>query len=83
MKNVITVADAIVKVVDMPFGKRPFSIHMDPAQDGAEVVNAVADHIRAELVRRIGVGDLLPPKVKQQQPRASSSPAPHVESDVL
>ena len=35
------VADAIVKVVDMPFGKRPFRVHIDPAQDdGSEIVNS-------------------------------------------
>ena len=53
--DVAAVADAIVKVVDMPFGKRPFRIHIDPAQDGCEVVNTVADHIRAEFMRRIGL----------------------------
>jgi NAD(P)-dependent dehydrogenase (short-subunit alcohol dehydrogenase family) len=31
--DVTSVADAIVKVIDMPFGKRPFRIHIDPAQD--------------------------------------------------
>src|SRR5919199_1098991 len=61
--DVAAVADAIVKVVDMPFGKRPFRIHIDPAQDGCEVVNAVADHIRAEFLRRIGLDDLLTPRV--------------------
>ena len=61
--DVAAVADAIVKVVNMPFGKRPFRVHIDPAQDGCEVVNAVADHIRAEFLRRIGLGDLLAPKV--------------------
>src|SRR5712675_1763897 len=30
------VADAIVKVVNTPFGKRPFRVHIDPKQDGAE-----------------------------------------------
>jgi hypothetical protein len=25
--------------VDMPFGKRPFRVHIDPSLDGAEVVN--------------------------------------------
>ena len=59
--DVAAVAEAIVKVVDMPFGKRPFRIHIDPAQDGCEVVNAVADRIRAEFLRRIGLGDLLAP----------------------
>lgn len=61
--DVAAVADAIVKVVDMPFGKRPFRTHVDPAQDGCEVVNAVADRIRAEFLRRIGLGDLLSPRV--------------------
>ena len=27
-----SVADAIVKVVDMPFGQRPFRVHIDPTQ---------------------------------------------------
>jgi hypothetical protein len=64
--RVTSVADAIVKVIDMPFGKRPFRIHIDPAQDGCEVVNAVADRIRAEFLRRIGLGDLLVPRVNNQ-----------------
>jgi NAD(P)-dependent dehydrogenase (short-subunit alcohol dehydrogenase family) len=61
--DIAAVADAIVKVVDMPFRKRPFRIHIDPAQDGCEVVNAVADHIRTEFLHRIGLGDLLTPRV--------------------
>jgi NAD(P)-dependent dehydrogenase (short-subunit alcohol dehydrogenase family) len=61
------VADAIVKVVDAPFGKRPFRVHIDPTQDGAEVVNAVSDRVRAELLRRIGLGDLLIPRVLASQ----------------
>ena len=61
--NVATVADAIVTVVDMPFGKRPFRVHIDPAQDGSEIVNVVADRIRAQFLRRIGLGDLLAPLV--------------------
>ena len=35
------VADAIVKIVDTPFGKRPFRVHVDPTEDGAEVTNMV------------------------------------------
>src|SRR5258707_6502513 len=60
--DVSAVAEAIVKVVDTPFGKRPFRVHVDPTQDGAEVVNAVSDRVRAELLRRIGLGDLLTPR---------------------
>ena len=59
--NVNEVAEAIVKVVDAPFGKRPFRVHIDPTQDGAEVVNMVSDRVRAEMLRRIGLADLLTP----------------------
>ena len=58
-----TVAEAIVRVVGMPFGKRPFRTHLDPSQDGAEIVNGVADRVRAEMFRRIGIEDLLSPKI--------------------
>jgi NAD(P)-dependent dehydrogenase (short-subunit alcohol dehydrogenase family) len=60
--NVEGVADAIVKVVDAPFGRRPFRVHYDPTQDGAEVVNMVSDRVRAELLRRIGLTDVLTPR---------------------
>jgi len=55
------VGEAIVKLVDTPFGKRPFRVHIDPTQDGAEVVNMVCDRVRAELLRRIGLADVLTP----------------------
>ena len=60
--DVSAVADAIVKVVNTPFGKRPLRVHYDPTQDGAEVVNMVSDRVRAELLRRIGLGDVLTPR---------------------
>src|SRR6267142_285135 len=60
--DVSAVAYAIVKVVDAPFGKRPFRVHYDPTQDGAEVVNMVLDRVRAELLRRIGLTDVLTPR---------------------
>lgn len=60
--DVGAVAEAIVRVVDIPFGKRPFRTHVDPSQDGAEVVNGVADRVRAEMYRRIGLADLLSPR---------------------
>jgi NAD(P)-dependent dehydrogenase (short-subunit alcohol dehydrogenase family) len=59
--DVADVAKAIVQVVDMPFGKRPFRVHIDPAQDGAEIVNGMADRVRAEMYRNIGLSDLLTP----------------------
>jgi NAD(P)-dependent dehydrogenase (short-subunit alcohol dehydrogenase family) len=60
--DVSAVADAIVQVVDTPFGKRPFRVHIDPSQDGCEIVNGVADRVRAEMFRRIGLEDLLHPR---------------------
>jgi hypothetical protein len=69
--DVSAVADAIVKVVDTRFGKRPFRVHIDPTQDGAEVVNAVLDRVRAELLRRIGLGDLLIPRDLASQSRSA------------
>ncbi len=57
------VAKAIVSVVDTPFGKRPFRVHIDPSHDGAEIVNAMADRVRAEMFRRIGLEDQLSPRI--------------------
>jgi hypothetical protein len=61
--DVGAVADTILKVIDMPFGKRTFGVHIGPAHDGCEVVNAVADRIRAEFLSRLGLGDLLASQV--------------------
>jgi NAD(P)-dependent dehydrogenase (short-subunit alcohol dehydrogenase family) len=57
------VAREIARVVDLPFGKRPFRVHVDPSQDGAEIVNAVADRMRREMYRNIGLADLLSPRI--------------------
>jgi NAD(P)-dependent dehydrogenase (short-subunit alcohol dehydrogenase family) len=55
------VADAIVKVVDAPFGKRPFRVHIDPTQDGADMAFAVMDRVRTEMLHRVGLSELLTP----------------------
>src|SRR3569833_80652 len=57
-----TVADAIVKVVGTEFGKRPFRVHNDPSQDGADVAFGVIDRMRTEMLHRVGFSDLLQPK---------------------
>ena len=57
-----SVAEAIVRVVDTPFGKRPFRVHIDPTQDGAEVAFAVIDRVRNEMLHRVGFSDILHPK---------------------
>jgi NAD(P)-dependent dehydrogenase (short-subunit alcohol dehydrogenase family) len=56
------VADAIVEVVDTPFGKRPFRVHIDPTQDGADVAFGVIDRVRNEMLHRVGFSDLLHPR---------------------
>ncbi|MBI7467825.1 SDR family oxidoreductase [Pseudomonas aeruginosa] len=58
-----TVAVAITDIVDAPFGKRPYRVYVDPAQDGAEEVFRVGDRIRREMFRNIGLADLLKPRI--------------------
>lgn len=53
------VARQIVRVVDMPKGKRPFRIYVDPSDDGAEDVFRVGDRVRQWFYQRIGYSDLL------------------------
>jgi NAD(P)-dependent dehydrogenase (short-subunit alcohol dehydrogenase family) len=70
--DVSAVAEAIVEVVDTPFGKRPFRVHVDPAQDGAEVVNMVLDRVRSEMLRRIGLADVLTPRALTSQSQSAA-----------
>ncbi|MBC9876835.1 SDR family oxidoreductase [Bradyrhizobium sp. INPA01-394B] len=57
------VAHTIADVVDMPFGQRPLRVHFGPDDDGAAAVDAVAESVRAELLRRIGLEDILKPTI--------------------
>jgi NAD(P)-dependent dehydrogenase (short-subunit alcohol dehydrogenase family) len=59
--DVAGVADAIVEIVDTPFGKRPFRVHYDPTEDGADVGFTVLDRLRTEMLHRVGFSDLLKP----------------------
>lgn len=59
--DVAQVADAVVEVVDMAHGTRPFRVHVDPADDGSEEVSKVADRIRERFLSRIGLEDVLHP----------------------
>ncbi|MBB5791846.1 SDR family oxidoreductase [Jiangella mangrovi] len=61
--DVAEVARAIVDVVGTEKGRRPFRVHIDPSDDGSVAVNAVADRIRADFLLRIGLADLLHPRV--------------------
>jgi len=55
------VADEIAGLVGLPFGKRPFRLHYDPTGDGADVGFTVLDRLRAEMLHRVGLSDLLHP----------------------
>jgi NAD(P)-dependent dehydrogenase (short-subunit alcohol dehydrogenase family) len=57
--DVADVARVIVDVVALPQGTRPFRVHIDPLNDGAEVVSAVADRMRVEFYRRAALTELL------------------------
>jgi NAD(P)-dependent dehydrogenase (short-subunit alcohol dehydrogenase family) len=70
--DVLDVAKAIVKIADIPFGTRPFRVHIDPAQDGAEIVDGVADRVRAELLRNMQLADLLRPSSTQAPAQKAS-----------
>lgn len=55
------VAGRIVDVVGMDHGTRPFRFHYDPSEDGANVGFAVLDRLRAEMLHRVGMPELLVP----------------------
>ncbi|WP_294120564.1 SDR family oxidoreductase [Sphingomonas sp.] len=55
------VADRIVDLIDMEFGTRPFRVHYDPTQDGADVGFTVLDRMRSDMLHRVGFSDLLKP----------------------
>lgn len=57
--DVTEVAEAVARLVAMQHGTRPLRTHIDPSRDGSEVVSAVADRIRADFFRRIGLDSLL------------------------
>jgi NAD(P)-dependent dehydrogenase (short-subunit alcohol dehydrogenase family) len=57
------VARVIVDVVGTAKGQRPFRVHIDPADDGAETVNRVGDVVRRDFYHRIALDDLLGPAI--------------------
>ncbi len=57
------VARATVKVINLPFGRRPFRVTVDAADGGAEEMNKLGDRIRADYLKKAGMGNLLHPCV--------------------
>jgi NAD(P)-dependent dehydrogenase (short-subunit alcohol dehydrogenase family) len=58
------VARRIVQVVDLPKGRRPFRVHIDPVNDGAEEANNLGDRLRAAFYDRLDLTDLLTPHLQ-------------------
>jgi NAD(P)-dependent dehydrogenase (short-subunit alcohol dehydrogenase family) len=56
-------ATVIAEVIDMPFGNRPLRLHVEPDHAGAAIVDAVADRIRTDFLRRVGLEDILKPAI--------------------
>ncbi|MEV4005282.1 SDR family NAD(P)-dependent oxidoreductase [Actinomadura sp. NPDC049753] len=55
------VSEEIARIVALPAGRRPYRVHIDPANDGSEEVSEVADRIHREFLTRVGLADLLDP----------------------
>lgn len=58
------VADAMVRIVAQPHGQRPFRTVVDFIDDGASAVTEVAERVREDFARRIGIADLLRPQAQ-------------------
>ena len=57
--DVSKVADAMVDIINAHAGKRPFRVGVDFTNDGSMVVNPMLDRVRAEMLHRVGMSDLL------------------------
>lgn len=53
------VSEEISRIVALPAGRRPYRVHIDPANDGSEEVSEIADRIRREFLARVDLDDLL------------------------
>jgi NAD(P)-dependent dehydrogenase (short-subunit alcohol dehydrogenase family) len=55
------VADEIARILDLPFGQRPFRSVVDVAEAGVDHVMRHVDNTRESFVLRMGLGELLRP----------------------
>jgi NAD(P)-dependent dehydrogenase (short-subunit alcohol dehydrogenase family) len=62
------VADELVRIVGLPRGRRPFRAVVDFVGDGAREVLEVAETMRVDFARRIGIADLLAPHIPDRAP---------------
>ena len=59
----LAVAEEMTRIVNLPAGQRPFRSVVDFIDDGAGAVTKVAERVREDFARRIGIADLLHPSV--------------------
>lgn len=62
------VAREVARLVGLPDGQRPFRSVVDPSQDGADVGFAVTDRLRAQMLDRTGLSELLTAATGTQSP---------------
>jgi NAD(P)-dependent dehydrogenase (short-subunit alcohol dehydrogenase family) len=62
------VADELVRIVGLPQGQRPFRAVVDFVGDGAREVLEVAEAVRIDFAHRIGIADLLAPRMQPDPP---------------
>jgi hypothetical protein len=55
----ISVAEEIARILELPFGQRPFRSVIDFTQANINDANVVIERIRREFVTRMGFGQLL------------------------
>ena len=57
--DLVVVAEAIVKVIQAPEGRKSFRVHVYSFRDGSEEVNGLSDRKREELFDRLELEGLL------------------------
>lgn len=55
--DIAMVSDAIVRIVDTPFGQRPFQVHADSAHVNSDPCFTVLDRMEIDMLCRVGLGD--------------------------
>jgi NAD(P)-dependent dehydrogenase (short-subunit alcohol dehydrogenase family) len=55
--DIAMVSDAIVRIVDTPFGQRPFQVHTDTARINSDSCFTVLDRMEVDMLCRVGLGD--------------------------
>ena len=64
----VGIADEVARILDLPFGGKPFRSVVDYTDSGVEQVNVLAARTRQQFVRRLGFEELLRPAVRATVP---------------